>query len=168
MRLLTILLVVFGSIMPRFACAADLFLRIDEVDYVSDLGQQPTPNVRSSLQLAIRPGEPFYGRAKIAGRTIVIRGTSKPGTKPDYYDIEFRVDIHTGEFVTAPGGQRPGIYRKTINTSVSAKVGERLAVGDLVTHEDAANGAGRRQSMHKFILLIAASEPGDDDPPPLQ
>jgi hypothetical protein len=167
MRLLTILLVVFGSIMPRFACAGDLFLRIDEVEYISDPGKLPSPNVRSSLQLAIRPGEPFYGRAKIAGRTIVIRGTCKPGTKPDDYDVEFRADIQTGEFVTAPGGQR-SVECKRINTSVSAKVGERLAVGDLVSAVDAANGAGRRLVAHKFIVLIASSEPGDDDPPPLQ
>jgi hypothetical protein len=164
MRLLTILLVVFGSIMPRFACAADLFLRIDEVDYISDPGKKPSPKVLSSLQMAIRPGEPFFGRAKIAGRTVVVRGTSKPGTKPDYYDVDFRVDIRTGEFSTAPGGERRAVYTKSINTSVSTKVGERLAIGDLRSAVDAAGG----QTVHKFILLIAASEPEDNDPPPLQ
>ena len=171
MTRLALSLVLLTSCLPTIACAGDLFLRLEEIGYedvdVAVDGNEPVAKVLSSLQLTIRPGEPFSAKAAFAGRKIMVCGMCKPGEKPECYDVEIRGGVHkaTGEFVTSLGGvQRPIVNKTGFITRISAKVGEPLTLGGMHTFADRPDGvAGRRKSESRMILLLSTSEPEDDE-----
>jgi hypothetical protein len=164
------LLVLLCGTVSGSSSAADLFLRLDEVGYdeVADGGKEPVAKVISSIQLTIRPGEPFSGRAEFKGRKIIIRGVCNRSEKPEIFKLQIRSEIHEGSrtVVTNSRGERRAIVNKMIgDTTIGVKVGERITIGGMRNiGTETLNGVTvNRKSEKLLIVVLSESEPNDED-----
>ena len=157
-----------------FPTDVPLNVRLDTEVRTTTNGEPPVSQTRT-LETAVAPDGAFRARATFGDRTLSLGGTARREARgPSRGRFEVRVhyaDIRdTGAYSPLPDGSRqplPDI--SSGETTVRAAVGERVALGRIVTESDERTPGGRVRTRveeaHFLTLLPPAPLAGESGPP---
>lgn len=137
-----------------------LFLRVEEFGFenVLDDGSEPTRELLSSLQIEIRPGKPFSGKARIGKRTLSARGVCHPEDERGLMLVEIKTGL--------AAGNKEGLFsRSTCNTSISVPIEKRILVAGFRSRGTTEGVPGTRLTESYLYLTIRGQDPDGDDVP---
>jgi|GEM_PF-5439439 len=156
---------------PLSARAQEYIVRIDSLDLIRELdGRQEElrgieqlnlnhepETIGESIEVKVRTGERFYGKAIRGPRVFKIRGRLKHSEVHDHITLEIEIAdyIRTGELVQGPDGlmieQTVG---QRVHTAISLSVGEPLLLGQMQSISLTEASIPKRLKCHDFWAVV--------------
>jgi hypothetical protein len=154
-----------GPIQPP----TDYLLRVEFLGYDTEiLDPPPREEFIRSIEILIRPGQPFLGRLKEGKETITVRGTFRCNKEGDFVgDLSAARLVDNGHTVPIAPGKEQKIFDITSgHATVSLKRNEPFQCGGVVSRSEEHLPDGtihRRVRSHIIKVMLAEYDPAEDE-----
>ena len=140
--------------------AADYLLKFDAFGYHNVAEEEPKEQLLHSIEVVARPGQPFHSKVTLGAETVILAGTMRPGDKGLFaFQIRYAHSVDTGETIPTPGGgSEPRLCGTSMETTVSAKLGESALLGGTSTETRTPQGDQFITTKSKFRATLVANK----------